>query len=92
MDLQKLENKIGFQLSFLIVSGKTGDQVIQDLKQIAIDYAEQFKKKADRYDILESKIAKCYVDENGEELSEEESENMDLGTIGEIAAGEFGWL
>ena len=56
---------------------------------------EQIKKwkyKAEKWDALDSKIAKCYVDENGEELSEEDSEGIDLCTIGEIAATAFGWL
>lgn len=48
--------------------------------------------KVIKWDALESKIAKCYVDDDGEELSEEETENIDLGTIGEIAANAFGWL
>lgn len=56
------------------------------------DYAEQFSKKAEKWDKLSEKIAKCYVDENGDELSEEDSEDIDLGTIGEIAASAFGWL
>jgi hypothetical protein len=56
------------------------------------DYAEQFSKKAEKWDKLSEKIAKCYVDENGDELSEEDSENIDLATIGEISASAFGWL
>ena len=52
----------------------------------------KYKIKAEKWDKLESKISKCYVDENGDELSEEDSEDMDLGTIGEIAASAFGWL
>ncbi|MBC5835789.1 hypothetical protein G6N05_05265 [Flavobacterium sp. F372] len=48
--------------------------------------------KAKKYDDLEIKISKCYFDENGDELSEEESENIDLGTIGEIAATHFNFL
>lgn len=51
-----------------------------------------FKKKSEKWDKLDAKIAKCYFDENGDELSEEDSENIDLGTIGEIAASEFGYL
>ena len=56
------------------------------------DYAEQFSKKAEKWDKLSEKIAKCYVDENVNELSEEDSEDIDLGTIGEISASAFGWL
>lgn len=51
-----------------------------------------YKIKADKWDKLADKIAKCYVDENGDELSEEDSENIDLCTIGEISASAFGWL
>lgn len=51
-----------------------------------------YKIKAEKWDELEEKIAKCYVDENGDELSEEDSENIDLTTIGEISAKAFGWL
>ena len=51
-----------------------------------------YKNKSAKWDKIGEKIAKCYVDENGDELSEEESEEIDLGTIGEIAASAFGWL
>lgn len=39
---------------------------------------------------LEKKIAACYFDENGDEI--ENSEDIDLGTIGEIAAIHYGFL
>ena len=51
-----------------------------------------YKIKAEKWDKLSEKIAKCYVDENGDELSEENSEDIDLGTIGEIVASAFGLL
>lgn len=50
------------------------------------------EEKAKKWDELEKKIAKCYVNDEGEELTEEESEGIDLATIGEIAAVEFGFL
>ena len=50
------------------------------------------KEKADKWDKLEKEIEKCYLNDAGEELSEEESENIDLATIGELAATAFGWL
>ena len=53
---------------------------------------EEWKRNSDKYEFLEDKIAKCYVDDNGDILSDEESENIDLGTIGEISASHFGWL
>jgi len=56
------------------------------------EYVKPFKTKAEKWDKLSDKIAKCYVDKNGDELTEEEAEDIDLGTIGEIAASAFGWL
>lgn len=56
------------------------------------EYVKPFRSKAEKWDKLSEKIAKCYVDENGDELSEEDSEDIDLGTIGEIAASAFGWI
>ncbi len=50
------------------------------------------EEKAKKYDELSDKIAKCYIDKDGNELSEEDSEHINLGTIGEIAASFFGWL
>jgi hypothetical protein len=44
---------------------------------------------ADSYAQLERKVEACYVDENGEEI---EDDDIDLGTIGEIAATHFGFL
>lgn len=38
MSEENLENKIGFQIGFLIHSGKSVEATIEDLKQIAIDY------------------------------------------------------
>ena len=52
----------------------------------------KYKIKADKWDKLDAKIAKCYIDDNGNELSEEDSEDIDLGTIGEIASSAFGWI
>jgi hypothetical protein len=37
---QKLENKIAFQIGFLIYSNKCPDQVIKDLVKICIDYCD----------------------------------------------------
>jgi hypothetical protein len=52
MNIEQLENKIGFQIGFLLYSGMAKEQAVEHLKQIAIDYAEQFK-----YDF--SKNCKC---------------------------------
>ena len=43
MDVEKLENKITFQIGFLIHSGKNPNDVIRDLKAIALEYAKQFQ-------------------------------------------------
>ena len=68
-------------------------QIDINIVQIWLDqYAEQFKKKSEQWDKLGEEIAKLYIDENGDELSEDETEDIDLGTIGEIAASSFGWL
>jgi hypothetical protein len=48
--------------------------------------------KAEKWDKLGDAIARCYVDKDGNELSDEASKNIDLGTIGEIAASAFGWI
>lgn len=57
---------------------------------------EEFKeyqealKKAKSWDDLGRKIAECYIDEDGNDLSEDDQK--DLGHIGEVAAIAFGWL
>lgn len=43
MDEEQLENKIAFQIGFLIYSNKIVGDVIRDLKRIALEYSEQFK-------------------------------------------------
>lgn len=43
MTTEKLENKIGFQIGFLLHSGKSVESTIENLKNIAIDYAKQFQ-------------------------------------------------
>lgn len=45
MTEEDLENKIAFQIGFLIHSGKNPNDVIRDLKAIALKYSEQFKNK-----------------------------------------------
>ncbi len=50
----------------------------------------EFKEKAAKWDALGAKIERCYVDEEGNEVPE--SDDIDLGTIGELAAAAFGWL
>jgi len=92
MTEEELKKKIAFQIGFVLFSGKTIDETVRDLMSITSDYTQSFKKKAEKWDKLSGKISECYVDENGDELSEEDSENIDLGTIGEIAASAFGWL
>jgi hypothetical protein len=43
MDEEQLENKIAFQIGFLLYSKKKAGDVIRDLKNIALKYSEQFK-------------------------------------------------
>lgn len=92
MTIEILENKIEHQISFMVFSGKTGEEVICDIKTLALEYAKQFKHKAEKWDKLEHEIAKKYIDENGDELTDEQLEHIDLSTIGEITATAFGWL
>lgn len=45
--------------------------------------------KANKWDALDKNIEACYFNEDGSEV---EDNDIDLGTIGEIAAIAFGWL
>lgn len=45
MNIDQLKNKIGFQIGFMQFSGKTEEQTIEDITQLAVDYAEQFIPK-----------------------------------------------
>lgn len=53
---------------------------------------EKIEEKANNWDKLGKQIERCYLDEDGNELSEEDSEFIDLGTIGELAAIAYKWL
>ncbi|WP_329805437.1 hypothetical protein [Flavobacterium facile] len=88
MNVDTLENKIGFQISFLIHSGKPIEDTIRDLKLIALEYAEQYKQKSEKWDELETEISNFYNQEN--ESSEEENDS--LLDIGEAAALAFGFI
>ena len=57
---------------------------------ITKEQIKQWKSKAEKWDVLEAKIKKFYIDENGEPI--EDDEVGDLGDIGEIAAMAFGFL
>lgn len=54
------------------------------------DQITTWKEKAEKWDQLEKKIEKFYMDDNGNELSDDEG--GDLGDIGEAAAMAFGFL
>lgn len=56
-----------------------------------VDYLE-IETKAKNWDSLDKKIAACYFDDEGNELSDEQIEHIDLTSIGEIAATELGYL
>ena len=60
---------------------------------LALNAEKSAFEKADKWDKLGEKIAKCYpdYDDDGNELETEEPE-ADLCTIGEFAATAFGWL
>lgn len=60
MDEEKLENKIAFQIGFLIHSGKNPNDVIRDLKIIALEYAEQFKYDYSKNCECESRIGETW--------------------------------
>ena len=52
-----------------------------------------WKSKALKWDALEERISECYVTEGAEgEMVENNDPDIDLGTIGEIAASAFGFL
>jgi hypothetical protein len=58
--------------------------------KIALDAEAENIDKARKWDALGAEISKCYVDDDGEELPEDEG--GDLGDIGEMAASAFGFL
>jgi hypothetical protein len=80
-EVQKIHNQYG-----------TSEKANYEIQKLFDNQILLYKRKSDKWNELDDKIAKCYVDENGDELSKEETEDIDLGTIGEIAAGAFGWL
>jgi hypothetical protein len=51
---------------------------------------EEWRIKAEKWNKLNEKIHKCYFDENGDELAEDEEPGLDV--IGEYAAAAFGYL
>ena len=64
----------------------------QEPEKPILELKQEIISKANKWDELYEKIGRCYFDEDGEELSEEDSDNIDLGTIGEIAAMQLGYL
>lgn len=43
MTIEQLKNKIAFQMDFMLFSRKNREQTIENITQLAVDYAEQFK-------------------------------------------------
>ena len=80
-ELQKIHHQYG-----------TSERANYEIEKLFDKEILPYKIKSAKWEQLGEEIAKCYVDENGDELSEEESEEIDLGTIGEITASAFGWL
>lgn len=85
--LSKLVNTKGYENLKEILGNELGSLIYQ-----AVEESKKDKEKVKKWDELSDKIEKCYVDENGDELPEDDSENIDLCTIGEISAAAFGWL
>lgn len=79
-----LANEVGANFSIL--------EIAEIKNTILTEIVNSLIVTAQKYNELEDKIAKCYVNDNGDMLSDEESEHIDLGTIGEISASHFGWL
>ena len=67
-------------------------EMFKSLASENLTIESKFVLKSIKWDKLHDKIAKCYVDEDGKELSEEDFQETDLVTIGEISAGAFGFL
>lgn len=63
--------------------------MVKKVKQPTEKQIKEWKVKAEKWDALDEKIGKYYVDENGDELEEE---GGDLCDIGEAAAIAFGYL
>ena len=86
--------KLNTKLCKIIDSDKGYDNkgVADKIEQLFDEELSKYQHKALKWDELENKIAKCYVNENGDELDKEDSEDIDLETIGKIAASAFGWL
>jgi hypothetical protein len=72
--------------------GYDNQRLANTIEQLFEEQLSKYQHKALKWDELHDKIAKCYFDEDGEELSEDESDDIDLGTIGEISAIAFGFL
>lgn len=84
--------KLNTKLCYIIDSDKgyCNQGLADKIEKLFEEEIQIYKDKAIKWDKLENEIARCYVDENGDELSEEELENIDLVTIGEIAMNAFG--
>ena len=72
--------------------GYDNQELANTIEQLFNEQLINYQHKALKWDEFHDKIAKCYVCEDGEEISEEDSEDIDLGTIGEISASAFGFL
>jgi hypothetical protein len=53
---------------------------------------EEFKSKAEKWDLLGEQISKYYTNSDGDFDEENPEEDGDLVAIGEVAAMAFGWL
>lgn len=65
------------------------------MAKVEIDQKEldSLRLKSEKWDKLEDEISKCYCNSDGDyDEDNPEYEDADLLTIGELAAGAFGWL
>lgn len=81
----KIDLQIPHSAAMSLIS--IGFDMGQESRQTELDL---LRTKAQKWDALEARIAKFYLDQDGNELSDEEGGN--LCDIGEVAASAFGFL
>lgn len=89
---QKRISKMQQEILTLLVEHFINALKNQEPEKSSLELKQEIINKANKWDELKEKIGRCYFDEDGNELSEDDSENIDLGTIGEIAAMKLGYL
>ena len=69
--------------------GFDNQEMANKIEQLFNEELSIYHHKSLKWDELHNKIAKCYFDDNGDEIDDDEA---DLITIGEISAEAFGFL